>query len=479
VEHFITGKCLIIDEVMQVLRALLNSSTCKAERVQIIKNLKQLIINVIDGGGQIIIADADLSDIAIDFFKGLIGRDLKTWILENTYQPKTPWIVHHFQDKSPARMFRFLENRLHSGEKALICTSSQQAKSPWGTRNLESTFRKKFPHLRILRIDSETVQDPTHEACGCTENLNEIVVNYDLVIASPTIQTGVSIDVKHFDSVWGSFQGIQSPDVVRQHLSRYRIPCPRYIWISAIGNRKSFVGDRSTTVAGLLSSQNKQIREHILRFSQLGFEENLEGVFDNICLKTWAIMGALLNGELKTYAQTVLRGLEAEGHIIVPVCGDDKSIFIDDECANEIILPHESEVETFTRQIQQNRDQEYSLENEQTVQSHSIDDLQFHKLSKQARKTNEERLILKKALLERKYNIPIEDPDIVVKDDQGWYPQIKLHYYFTVGRRFLNFHDQTTAAKQLAQGDGDYFQPDMNKSLLSFSRIFRNKRGES
>jgi alkylated DNA repair dioxygenase AlkB len=56
------------------------------------------------------------------------------------------------------------------------------------------TFR---PHVgRILRIDSESVSDPNHPAFGCISHLNEILTQYDLVIASPSLETGVSIDIK-------------------------------------------------------------------------------------------------------------------------------------------------------------------------------------------------------------------------------------------------------------------------------------------
>ncbi|MCC5632688.1 hypothetical protein LC613_34390 [Nostoc sphaeroides CHAB 2801] len=83
-------------------------------------------------------------------------------------------------------------------------------------------FRRKFPHLRILRIDSESVADRSHPAMGCIAHLNEILTEYDLVIASPSLETGVSIDIQgHFDGVWGIFQGVQPVNsVVRRSPSR-------------------------------------------------------------------------------------------------------------------------------------------------------------------------------------------------------------------------------------------------------------------
>ena len=68
---------VIIDEVEQVLWHSLNSSTCKDRRVEILKSLKMLMQNVLGSQGQLYIADADLSDIALDYLISLSGLDLK------------------------------------------------------------------------------------------------------------------------------------------------------------------------------------------------------------------------------------------------------------------------------------------------------------------------------------------------------------------------------------------------------------------
>jgi len=56
----------VVDEVEQVLWHRLDSSTCSTNRVypQVFENLLQ---NVLGGEGQVFIADADLSDISIDY----------------------------------------------------------------------------------------------------------------------------------------------------------------------------------------------------------------------------------------------------------------------------------------------------------------------------------------------------------------------------------------------------------------------------
>lgn len=81
-------------------------------------------------------------------------------------------------------------------------------------------------------MDAETVADPSHPAFGCIENINEVVVNYDIVLASPTIETGISIDVNHFDSVWCLANGVQTVDAVCQTIERVRSDVDRHICIT-------------------------------------------------------------------------------------------------------------------------------------------------------------------------------------------------------------------------------------------------------
>ena len=76
---------MVIDEVEQVIWHLLNSSTCQNYRVAILKCFKELLQTVVSTGGQIYIADADLSPLSLRYIQQLIGYPVSTWVVENTY----------------------------------------------------------------------------------------------------------------------------------------------------------------------------------------------------------------------------------------------------------------------------------------------------------------------------------------------------------------------------------------------------------
>jgi hypothetical protein len=452
------GAWVILDEVQQILWHLLSSSTCKDNRVAIVKTLQELLKLVVETGGKIILADADLNDISIDFIESLLGCSPERFILVNEYKFIEPWTVYKFDGKNPKVMLAQLERKLKAGEKALLCVSSQKEKSRWGSTILEHHFKKKCPDTKILRIDSTTVQNKDHEACGCTENLNEIVTKYDLIIASPTIETGVSIDVQHFDSVWFIGQGVHTTDGARQHLSRYRPPVPRYIWIAPKGLSK--VGNGVANEASLIASEKSKDKAHRAKLIEAGLQEMPDGTFSPICLTTWAKIGATINQGMWKYEETILRDLEEEGHTIVDWKNSDE--------AKGCTKDNEVNPETLEKEVSETRDEVYLKHREDVSSVESISESDFRKLSKQQGKNTEELLKHRKGQVEHKYLVNCT-PELVLKDDEKWHGKIKLHYFWDKGREFLSFKDTQSMERSIIQGKGDYFIVDSNKSLMQLN----------
>jgi len=443
------GAYVVLDETVQLLKHLLNSSTCKKYRAAIIKNFRSLLQLVVKTGGKIFCADADLNDVSLNFIQNLAGvQNDDVFLIRNDYRFDEPWNVYNFGDTEPTALISELDKQLAEGKKCLLCLSGQKIKSKWGSQNLESWFRQKYPNLRILRIDSESVADKHHPAFECVAKLNDIIKNYDLVIATPTIETGVSIEQKHFDSVFGIFQGVQAADSVRQFLSRYRLTVDRYIWVRKTGI--NFLGNGSTSIKSLLSGEYGKDRANIRRLYLLGANFNpVEN--DNIYLNTWAALAAIDNYGMWHYRQQVLEDLKAEGHNIIEVENQD----IDD-----------GEIKRIKGDIKNHCERKYLVYRERVSEAESITDERFQQLDKQNNKTEKERLEYHKGRLERFYNIEIT-PDIVRKDDKRWGQQITNDYYFSDGRDFLPDRENNVFKNALENGDGSYFKPDTNKSFLA------------
>jgi hypothetical protein len=318
---------VILDEAEQVLWHALNSSTCKDNRQAILASLKTLIPTVLSSGGQFVLQDADLSDISIDFVRDFSGVDVKPWVAVNHWQPSEPWKVKFYDTQyvkggakdDPSGLLKDSVDHVTNGGKVWVSLDSQKAKSKYSTKNLEKYYQSRCPGKKILRIDAESVANPQHPAYQCAEKINELVAHYDIVICSPSLATGLSVNLRgHFTAVFGIFQGAISDNEVRQSLARVREPVPRFVWCRQIAVGK--IGNGESNYKKVAKSTEKDVRYnlHLLR----DFDFDLDKAYNPTVLKYWAKFAARINASIWDFRETVREGLEAEGHVLTD-CGDD------------------------------------------------------------------------------------------------------------------------------------------------------------
>jgi hypothetical protein len=76
---------IVIDEVELALMHLLLSSTCRERRSQLLRVLELKLTECLNSGGLLLIADADLTDLAISYFRALIPK-APLFLIENDCQ---------------------------------------------------------------------------------------------------------------------------------------------------------------------------------------------------------------------------------------------------------------------------------------------------------------------------------------------------------------------------------------------------------
>ena len=452
-EHW-EGAVVVIDEVEQVIWHLLNSNTCLSHRVAILKCFKELLQTVVSTGGQIYIADADLSPLSLRYIQQLIGYSVTTWVVENTYNPNQgKRQLFTYEGHNPSELVADLVKAISDGDSPLIMTGAQKLKSKWGTQNLEAYLKKKFPDARILRIDSESVSNPEHPAYGCMGNLNALLPLYDIVIASPTIETGVSIDIRgHFTSVWAIAQGTQTVEAVCQALARLRDDVPRHLWAAERGLEK--VGNGATSFEGLLASGHKLCQANIRLLMMADADDEFAGLdtdFQPESLQTWAKRACLVNRGMKQYREFIIKKLVKEGYEVNPHSREDEGD----------VSPAANEVKTEVKETQQ---ENYQLHCEEVAAAETPSPSEQSELERRQAKTEPERQRQRKGELVKLYGDEIT-PDLVEKDDKGWYAKLRLHYYLTVGAEFLTERDKRRLLKMVKAGGGSVFKPDVNKQL--------------
>ena len=502
---------VIFDEVEQVLWHALNSDTCRGQRVEVLGTLKRLMQATLGDRGCVYAADADLSDTSIDYLLALAGIDampqtrsslrsqtqiqtqtqtqtqqiqttqiqttqIQTtqtpYVIRNTWQPEADraWHVSHYTEGTPKRLLRELEAHIAEGGRPLICLSAQKLKSKWSTTAIAAYFEAKFPDRKILRIDSESVTDSSHPAYGCMDNLDQRLAAYDIVLVSPSLETGISLDLRgHFTSVWAIAQGIQSENSVRQSLSRLREPVPRHLWAAPYGFNK--IGNGSTSIPALIGStqQLTQVNIRLLQQSDFSGFDDFDAGFQAESLQCWAKFAVRVNASMSCYREAIVAALAAEGHV-VQTAARSATRKTSNTDANTNTNTNASTGKTptlpdFATTIASIRECNYLSECKAIARARDLNHRQYRALRQTLVKSKADRLMLRKYELKRRYGVPVTI-DLVRKDDNKWYQKLRLHYFLTEGREYLADRDRRMARHILQQGDGQIFTPDFNRSQL-------------
>jgi hypothetical protein len=259
----------------------------------------------------------------------------------------------------------------------------------------------------------------------------------------------VSIDIKHFDAVFGIFQGVQPCDTVRQMLMRVRETVERHIWIAPVGLCK--VGNGKADSKDLLESQKQLFSQHIKNLSSVGLSGNIDGNFSPIALETYCKFGARINWGNSNYRDEIIKGLKNEGHnIILKDLADKKTLKV------------------IRDELKETRDANHAEICEKISASETLTNSEFEALDRKQNKTEIERFKHSKGELQRIYNIDKVTSNLVNASDKGLYPKLQLHYDLTLGRDYVGQKDKERAEKQIENGKGNVFLSDFNKSQYLF-----------
>jgi hypothetical protein len=447
---------VILDECEQSIWHLLNARTEVAKhRVEVLRTFQELIQNTLESEqGKVYLSDADLSDLSINYIRSLLSFPIEPWLAVKEGNP-TPWDVTVWETCN--ELIGALTSHIRMGGRPFICTDGQKAKSKWGTQNLEAYLSRLFPDKRILRIDAESIADPNHPAYLCIDKLNQILPLYDIILASPSIETGVSIDIiGHITSVWDIGQGVIPVPSVLQRMARVRESVPRHVWSGSYGIGR--IGNGSTSPRSLMASQTAQFNAHIKFLTESDFQIDFEqaGSFQPQSIRTWLSMAARINFGMVRYRHEIIRALMAEGHNVQ--AGDYLSLKEKDNSADS--------TDQVKDDLGASQERLYRIHCYNVASAPNPDDKQYEALRKKSHRTSTELMAVRKGELSRRYSEEVVCYELVELEDKGEYALARLHYYLTRGREFLPDREKQVMEKQLLSGFGSLFLPDTNRSLL-------------
>jgi Domain of unknown function (DUF3854) len=489
-EHWLGG-IVILDEVEQSLWHLLNSSTCKSKRLIILKTFQQLISKVIASGGLVVAQDADLSDVSIDYLANLAANEVEPWIVVNEWQPELGWEVHFYDTPNPTALIGQLEQDLLAGHKCYVTTDSRSGR--YGSDTLDKYIRNQLQHLenqyaKTLVICSQTTNTADHAAVNFVEQVNDRVTEYDAVFVTPTLGTGVSIDVEHFDRVYGLFQGVIPDPEVRQALARVRANVPRHVWCTKRG--LSLLGSGSNNYRSLAFWYQENHKEsYALMCPHQKIDVDVPLVYDPMHLRAWSKFAARINASITLYRESIRAGLLLEGHRLQNIDGNsDREKLADlrqalvaaaktdkkeaQRLMSEIFalqqqVGAQSKKHQLIKDTTKNIQQKGKLQGAKAVAAATdISPNQYQFLTGKRFLTEAERQQVSKYMLKQRYGVKVT-ADLKLKDEQGYYGQLLTHFYLTYHQQFMG-QSRATAAEQ---PESQVFLPDINNYTLKIQGL--------
>jgi Domain of unknown function (DUF3854) len=232
----VAGGDLVLDEICQLVRHLLTSDTCKKEGKRPV--LLARFAELVKRAKRVILADADLDSDTIGYISHLRGDGQQPFLIRNDLKPEGYPVRYVDAPNKSAIVGELIETAaaLPMGQVLYVCTDSMG-------RDLAG----RFPDKRVLLINSETSGGKAEQEFIKTPDAVLARGEYDLIIVSPTLATGISIEIPgRIRRVFGIFSGHSLIDSdVAQSLGRVRENVPRTVWVAETGRNFSKISSSS------------------------------------------------------------------------------------------------------------------------------------------------------------------------------------------------------------------------------------------
>jgi hypothetical protein len=234
-----TPDILVIDEVVQVLYDAFTSDIMKRKRSEILYALKCKIIDTIATGGQVIVMDAHLSTPILHFFMELLGLKREdVYLINNTHagQVREYRITKNLYDKE--LMLLRMQEEAQAGKRIFVASDSCECVQ----EQYEKLIQLGVPQESIRLITAKTVatDEEVQALVSTPDTYFEANLDVRIVLASPALQSGVSITKGDFERGYGFYFGTYNPRLMIQQMARYRPPLDWDVWITPHAHTNKF-----------------------------------------------------------------------------------------------------------------------------------------------------------------------------------------------------------------------------------------------
>ncbi|MBD2341642.1 DUF3854 domain-containing protein [Calothrix sp. FACHB-156] len=349
--------CIFIDEACQYLTHLLHSKTCKEHRAEILEVLEYIVYNT----PLVVIADAHLDDVTVDFFRAMRPPGEEPFIIKNDWK-NGGRTIYWYEGNDTSALVAQISASLMSGQKIIVVSDSKRfiKKLEYSLVNRgvqyqvlseESAGREASPGngeergtkvnndsplssptsytpqskpLRIWSIHSDN--SGSEENVAFIKDITNAVKSFDALFTSPSLGTGVDIAEYHFDAVFGAFHGVsQTATECAQQLYRYRPIVPIHVWVAP---RPPF---------GYLDTNASKIKERLLQTNEMTAfllridrETGRRGAEKDWALNAYCQIQASRHQSINNLRTDLRELLTHMSNCVVPMGTDDDAVAIEE-----------------------------------------------------------------------------------------------------------------------------------------------------
>lgn len=314
--HFV-GCDLVLDEAVQLVRHLLTSTTCARDgkRPALLARFRALVQNA----KRVILADADLDNATLHYLQSLRGASAPVFLVRNDFEPEPyacRWLVAPDRTALTGDLLSEL-SQLPPGQVLFVATDSKAL-----SKALHRLIMQQQPERRVLLLNSETTGGECEREFLQTPDVVLTRGDYDVILCSPSVATGVSIECRGIiATVYGLFMGVSATDAdISQSLSRVREPVSRVVWCAKTGSNLAKVSHATHPLEVRAHLQSQTTATIQLLRSSL-HEDRLAGVtatdwHADPHIKLYCQLAAEQNRSMRCLREALLTRLRFEGNTI-------------------------------------------------------------------------------------------------------------------------------------------------------------------
>ncbi len=213
-------KHLFLDEAVAIFESIFDDKgTNSKQQKQLVSVLRVIFTNA----ESIVIADAALADKHVEFYKSLCDNK-KTILLETTPVPSA---VNHYLLQNHSHSHEFILRDVLAGKSGVVACDTVGNATAVKKYLRDKGVNQKIDINRILLATGENNGET--DVTEFIENPNDNAYRWDVVIHSPIIRSGTSIEYADYEFSYLLYDGIISTGDAMQMWGRCRAATDRYV----------------------------------------------------------------------------------------------------------------------------------------------------------------------------------------------------------------------------------------------------------